>query len=1029
MTAESEWARLRDLFDRAVGLDAGERDLLLERECADAPDLRRRIDELLIAHEAAAGFLAAPTESRASLLSTTRDADDPAPGAAIGPYKLLQRIGEGGFGVVYMAEQREPITLQVALKVIKLGMDTKQVIARFEAERQALALMDHPNIARIFGAGATDSGRPYFVMELVRGIPITDYCDRERFTAPQRLELFIPVCQAVAHAHQKGVIHRDLKPSNVMVTLHDNKPVPKVIDFGVARAIHQRLTERTLFTEYGQLIGTPEYMSPEQGEMSGLDVDTRSDVYSLGAMLYELLTGEKLFDPKRLRSLALKEIQRVLWHEEPPRPSARVSTLGVAAVEAARRRGVEAAQLVRLLRGDPDWIVMKAIAKERARRYDSAGALAADIERCLRAEPVTASPPGVAYRASRFVRRHRVAVAVVGTLVASLLIGVTVSTIGLVAARRAESRARMEARRNALDVEATRALLTQDEATYMARVDEAIAAQRAFVPMDTVALGDYLTNTAGLLSGLMSLTPGNTQMDSFRDRVGRQAIDVLLSIESPRPSTLEALIKLRDYEHQHYPDRLADIQRRIITLLRRSGASDSALAGDRRMLAKYLRDEAGQAAADDGPAAAKPVLSEAVEALSAPGAGSALELASARGELGDCLASLGEYAAAESLLLRAYRVLGARERLMRLVTLYERWGRPEKARAWAARTAVASIRELGALPGPPTTAGRGGGFSGRLGDRWIWVFRPVTVKFLIYSGTVQRTVSQGSKDIRWNSWSWTRDRDARDGITLRHAVDDLGAPQEMLGLTPPEVAERDTGDAWLNLEPAALIEDPARSRALLLYVKIAGGRRVGTSLAVWPIGAPKPRRMVVRAGSPEPTLLFQGDEPDFAAAALVVRDTLHLYGARGSRDIVLGRAPLAQALDRSAWRFYAGAGRWVRDVRDAAGVLNSALQFSVHRNEHLDQFVLMSFVGLGERLEMKTSRRPEGPWSRGEVILTALPPAPEEPAEDQHRFGWVSRPAVHAELARESGRVQYLTYERPMGFLDSELRLVEIVFK
>jgi len=423
MTADSDWTRLRDLFDRTANLDVAERARLLDAECGDDPDLRGRVEEMLAAHDAAGGFLAAPTEPRPGSLAATRDATDPAPGAMIGPYKLLQQLGEGGFGVVYMAEQQEPIVRKVALKVIKLGMDTKQVIARFEAERQALALMDHPNIARIFDAGATEAGRPYFVMELVRGIPITEYCDREWLTTRQRLELFIPVCQAVAHAHQKGVIHRDLKPSNVLVTLHAGTPVPKVIDFGIARAIHQRLTERTLFTEYGQLIGTPEYMSPEQAEMSGLDIDTRSDIYSLGALLYELLTGEKLFDPRRLRSLALREIQRVIREEEPPRPSARISSLGVTAPEIAHHRGVQASQLVRLLRGDPDWIVVKAIAKDRRRRYDSAGALAEDIERSLRSEPVSAGPPGRLYRLRKFAKRHKGPVAATLAVMAAVVDG------------------------------------------------------------------------------------------------------------------------------------------------------------------------------------------------------------------------------------------------------------------------------------------------------------------------------------------------------------------------------------------------------------------------------------------------------------------------------------------------------------------------------------------------------------------------------------------------------------------------------
>ena len=1014
MTAEIDWARLKELFDRAAGLAPEERDALLAHECADAPDLRRQVEELLAAHEAAAGFLSAPTRPRVASLAETREASDPAPGTLLGPYKLLQQIGEGGFGAVFMAEQQQPIVRKVALKVIKLGMDTKQVIARFEAERQALALMDHPNIARIFDAGATEAGRPYFVMELVRGFPITEYCDRERLTTRQRLELFLPVCYAVAHAHQKGVIHRDLKPSNVLVTLHDGRPVPKVIDFGIARAIHQRLTERTLFTEYGQMIGTPEYMSPEQGEMSGLDIDTRTDIYSLGALLYELLTGEKLFDPKRLRSLALAEIQRVLRQEEPPRPSARVSSLGATAADVAQHRGVQASQLVRLLQGEPDWIVVKAIAKDRTRRYDSAGALAQDIERYLRSEPVSASPPGVAYRASRFVRRHRLGVGVALVLGASLVLGIAVATLGLVRARRAENLARFQARRNALDVQAMRALLKDDVPTYRARVEESIALQRSSAPVDTAALADYLTNTVGLLAGLEFLGATSASVDSFRRRLESEAIDLLLEVETPMPSVIDNLVLVRDHLARTEPERLPEAIRRSLILRQRAGAPDTLLAADRGKLAR-LRHETGMRDLQAGRArAARSALAEAVELAKQAGIGGLVVLSAARGDLGACLTDLGEFAAAESLLLDSYRVLGAREQLMQLVRLYQLWGKPEKARAFAGRTCVASLRDLGPLAGPPSTTRRGRGFSGKLGDRWIWAFGPAV------------SALKPRSNIRWNSWSWTRDRDARDGIVFQHPTDHLGVPLELLTLAPAERTYRDSVDSWLNLDPAAVIADPARGRALVLYTKVLGGlRQAGSSLAVWKAGAPAPRRLVVRPGTKEPTLLFQGDEPHFTAAAVVLRDTLYLYGARklgGIRpEIVLGRAPLARALDREAWRFHAGHGRWSSEAREAAVVMNAGVQFSVHWNDYLRQFVVVNLVGLDERIEMRTADRLEGPWSPGEVIHMALPPAPEA--------GWICRPAVHPELSRDRGRVLYLTYERPMGFLDAEVRLVEVVLK
>src|SRR5262249_53742926 len=303
-------------------------------------------------------------------------------------YKLLQQIGEGGMGVVWMAEQTQPVQRKVALKVIKPGMDSRQVIARFEAERQALALMDHVNIARGFDAGTTEAGRPYFVMELVHGVPITRYCDDSHLTPRERLELFVPVCQAIQHAHQKGIIHRDVKPSNVMITLYDGKPVPKGIDFGVAKAIEQKLTERTLFTQYGTMVGTLEYMSPEQAEMSALGVDTRSDIYSLGVLLYELLTGSTPLTHKRFKGAAYPEILRIIKEEERPRPSTRLSDSGEALASISTLRKTEPAKLTKLMRGELDWIVMKALDKDRNRRYDTAGALAADVRRYLHDEPV-----------------------------------------------------------------------------------------------------------------------------------------------------------------------------------------------------------------------------------------------------------------------------------------------------------------------------------------------------------------------------------------------------------------------------------------------------------------------------------------------------------------------------------------------------------------------------------------------------------------------------------------------------------------
>jgi serine/threonine protein kinase/tetratricopeptide (TPR) repeat protein len=418
------WKRAKQIFNEALEKSGPERNGFVAAACGQDKRLRAQVQALLKAHAEAGEFLTSPTVAgadEAARAAATLSSSPPAerPGTTIGPYKLLQVIGEGGFGLVYMAEQEEPVRRRVALKIIKLGMDTNRVIARFEAERQALALMEHPNIARVLDAGATDTGRPYFVMELVKGVPITEYCDTNRLSTHERLALFREVCAAVQHAHQKGIIHRDLKPSNVLVTLHDGKPVPRVIDFGISKATNQRLTEKTLFTEYGQFIGTPAYMSPEQAEMSGLDVDTRSDIYSLGVLLYELLTATTPFDAETLRRAGYGELQRIIREVDPPRPSTRLSTLGGALTDVAKRRKIDPRGLSRLLRGELDWIVMKALEKERGRRYDSPGEFAADIARHLRHEPVTAGPPGAVYRARKLIRRHR---ALVGFASAVLLL-------------------------------------------------------------------------------------------------------------------------------------------------------------------------------------------------------------------------------------------------------------------------------------------------------------------------------------------------------------------------------------------------------------------------------------------------------------------------------------------------------------------------------------------------------------------------------------------------------------------------------
>jgi serine/threonine protein kinase len=457
MTLDPE--RLKEIFLAAADLGSSdERHALLDRECGSDLELRQQLEALLRAHDDSAGFLAAGGDAAPSA-----DAAPPAEevGTRIGPYKLLQPIGEGGMGTVYMAEQEEPVHRQVALKIIKPGMDSRQIIARFEAERQALALMDHPHIAKVFDAGTTASGRPYFVMELVKGMPLTRFCDERRLDLRERLELAVPVCQAVQHAHQKGIIHRDLKPSNVLVSLYDGRPVPKVIDFGLAKATGPKLTERTLFTAFGAVVGTLEYMAPEQAEVNQLDVDTRADIYSLGVLLYELLTGGTPLERGRLKKAALLEVLRLIREHEPPRPSVRLSSSDTLANVAALR-STEPAKLTKLVRGELDWIVMKCLEKDRDRRYETANGLARDLQRYLADEPVQACPPSAGYRLRKLARKHRTALLTAIAFAGLLIAGVVVSTWQAVRARQAEAQALLE--RDQKDEQRRRAKANLDRA-------------------------------------------------------------------------------------------------------------------------------------------------------------------------------------------------------------------------------------------------------------------------------------------------------------------------------------------------------------------------------------------------------------------------------------------------------------------------------------------------------------------------------------------------------------------------------------
>jgi serine/threonine protein kinase len=568
MTAPN--ASLDTLFCAAVEIASAEdRAAYLARACGSDPELRARVEKLVAAHFRAGNFLASPVPA-AQLVATI---DEPPvaerPGAVIGPYKLLEQIGEGGMGLVFMADQLRPVRRRVALKLLKPGLDTRQVVARFEAERQALALMDHPNIAKIHDGGTTATGRPYFVMELVRGVPITEFCDQRRLTTRQRLELFVTVCQAVQHAHQKGIIHRDLKPSNLLVTLHDTVAVPKVIDFGIAKATSQPLTERTLFTHFAQMIGTPLYMSPEQAEMNGLDVDTRSDVYSLGVLLYELLTGTTPFESETLKKVGLDEMRRMIREEEPPTPSQRLHTLDAQACSTvSERRGVDGRRLGQLLRGELDWIVMKALEKDRERRYESASALAADVQRYLADEPVAACPPSASYRLRKYWRRNRRILVTAGMFVAVLVAATAVSiwqAVDATAARRLaddrldnEKKARKEAATEAAIAKAVNDFLQGDLLEQVFSVPEFSEASagnphltvREALDRAAAKIGDRFRDQP-LVEAAIRMTIGSAYILLLRPRSGvavphlRRALELRQAHLGPdHPDTLASMDRL-----------------------------------------------------------------------------------------------------------------------------------------------------------------------------------------------------------------------------------------------------------------------------------------------------------------------------------------------------------------------------------------------------------------------------------------------------------------------------------------------------
>ncbi len=615
-----------DILGAASELPAERRAAFLDAACGPDAAMRAELESLLKSHESAGRFLSDATVDVGTeafpgvsphphtTAATITSARDERYGQMIGRYKLLEVIGEGGFGTVWMAEQREPVKRRVAFKIIKLGMDTRQVIARFEAERQALALMDHPCIARVFDAGSTETGRPYFVMEYIKGVPILEYCDTEKLSTEARLKLFTQICQAIQHAHQKGVIHRDIKPGNVLVTMHDGVPVPKVIDFGIAKATNAELTQKTLFTEHRQLIGTPAYMSPEQAEMSGLDIDTRSDIYSLGVLLYELLTGTTPFESKELLSAGLAEMVRIIREVEPPKPSTRLSTLGQAAGSRAAQRPTAGAsrRLASTLQGDLDWIVMKCLEKDRTRRYESAGSLAMDIKRYLSNEPVSAGAPGAAYRLRKFVKRNRGAVIAAAVVAAILVLGILGTSIGFVQALHDRTRAvdaaiqAEEAR--SLEVKArTRAetitdfviaALRSGDAQNISEVDDAGQDMTILAAMENAAkeirsgrFKDDPETEIRLLETTAEIMRNNGRLSSAEPLVVRalQLSRVLHKDNAELANSIEHLAVLR--EELGMMDEAESLLREVLVIRRKLHTdTDPALAGTLQSLGTLLRE-------------------------------------------------------------------------------------------------------------------------------------------------------------------------------------------------------------------------------------------------------------------------------------------------------------------------------------------------------------------------------------------------------------------------------------------------------
>jgi serine/threonine protein kinase len=996
----------------------------------------------------------------------------------IGRYQVVEKLGEGGMGIVYLAEQTEPFRRQVAVKVIKPGMDTQQVLARFETERQALAVMNHPNVARVLDAGVTEEGRPYFVMEFVAGIPITRYADLHCLSVRERLELFTLVCDGIQHAHQKGIIHRDVKPSNVLVASEDGKAVLKVIDFGVAKATGQDLGERALFTQQGTVLGTPEYMSPEQAGLDASGVDARSDIYSLGVLLYELLVGALPFEPGALRRAAVLEMLRIIREENPPTPTTTFSRLGENAIDVARRRQTDVRALARQLHGELEWITMRTLAKDPASRYPSASELATDVRRHLCGEPVAAGPPSRSYQLKKLVRKHRAAVATSAALMGVLLVGAVVSTSLYLRSESARRRAELEARRNLLEARALQSAFLGTTSETMALFSEALELHRQALGASP-ALVVYLANRLvfGALLG----------DDADRRQLEREALDLThRGLDAGSPDAIEAAALLADLVDPSEADRLvrralalepaqlaaADEPTReaLARITLRFHAVEDPSVGDQalevfyREILKRRRDtlppgttglvevERALAGAVERRALrlqrgarfaeAASAYREVLDLIADAGPPDRRRVAEVRSRLGRCLASLGRTAEAEALLVSAYSDLEklsgpssaavqmTRSQLARLYEATNRPGEASRLRALSKGVTVQEVWDLGSIRFDEALHGRDGGSSTRLGGRSFWIF----------AGAQMPRGGREGEPAPQAMLAWTDDRNASDGVgPFHYQTDGAGTPIELIPLTSAEAAfnaahtgpdcEAACGIQW-RLTPTAIVADEARDRSIVFLRRVLGDstgwiQPAGTVLATCSRNDVPCSREVTRPGSEDPTSLFGPAEPAWGSAALAAGGLLYAYACDCPTldcACLLARAPLESALDRSAWRFFSGGSDWTAEWRNAVPVLEGPIRsgrLSVHPNAYLGKYLAVSSRTLDARIDVRVADRPEGPWSEPVTEIETVYSTPG--------WFWTFSAFGHPEFARDGGRIEYLTFARngPVPFT-REIRLVEV---